>query len=157
VVLAAYHNANAMVDLGGEVRGVGVRPDGKAWQIGVEAPPPNERTVSRVIPLANLAVATSGDFHNVRTIDGQRYTHIIDPRSGRPVPYRGASVTVVAETCFAADGVATALFVMGPKAGRAWCVAHGVAAMFQEPGVDGGRAKILTTPRFDELVPALSR
>jgi thiamine biosynthesis lipoprotein len=150
--LAAKGIVNAMVELGGEVRGVGARPDGKPWRIGVEGVPPHERTIARVVPLANLALATSGDFHNSRTIDGVRYTHLIDPRTGKPLPYRGASVTVVAETCFAADGVPTAVFVMGPEAGYAWCVEHGVAALFQEAGTEGAPPTLQATPRFEELV-----
>jgi thiamine biosynthesis lipoprotein len=141
-----------MVEITGEGRGVGHRPDGKPWRVGVQAPPPNEKTIAQVLPLADLALATSGDFHNVHVVDGQRVTHIIDPRTGRPLPYRGASVTVVAETAFAADGVATALFVMGPDAGYDWCVEHNVAALFQCPDAHGRRVR-RHTPRFDELVP----
>ncbi len=151
-VLAEAGVSNAMVELGGEVRGVGRRPDGKPWRIGVQAPPPREQTVAQVVPLADLALATSGDFHNSRVIDGVRYTHIIDPRIGRPIRYRGACVTVVAETCFAADGVATALFVMGFDAGYKWCVDHRTAALFQEPGPDG-KLDVRRTPRFVELIP----
>jgi thiamine biosynthesis lipoprotein len=144
---------NAMVELGGEVRGVGRRPDGNAWRIGVQAPPPHERGVSRAVPLADLALATSGDFHNVRTINGAAVTHIIDPRTGRPIAYRGASITVIAPTCFAADGVATGLFVMGPEAAYAWCVEQNVAALFQAVDRDNNRVVLRVTPRFKELVP----
>jgi thiamine biosynthesis lipoprotein len=141
---------NAMVELGGEVRGIGRRPDGRPWRIGVQAPPPYERTVSRTVPLADLALATSGDFHNVRTIDGKVVAHIIDPRTGRPLPYRGASITVIATTCFEADGVATGLLVMGPEAAYAWCVDHEIAALFQYAEDDG--TSLRATPRFEELV-----
>jgi thiamine biosynthesis lipoprotein len=143
---------NAMVELGGEVRGVGRRPDGQPWRIGVQGPPPHEGAVSCVVPLAELALATSGDFHNVRTIDGAAVTHIIDPHTGRPIAYRGASITVVAPTCFAADGVATGLFVMGTEAAYAWCVEHEVAALFQSVDRKGGRVTLRTTPRYKELV-----
>ena len=150
-LLASEGIENAMVELGGEVRGVGRRSDGKPWRIGVQSPPPRGDAVACVVPLAGLAVATSGDFHNVRMIDGRRYTHIIDPRTCEPVPYRGASITVVAETCFAADGVATALFVMGARAGYEWCVANDVAALFQEIDAQGN-VSLRRTPRFEELV-----
>jgi thiamine biosynthesis lipoprotein len=155
--LAVAGVKNALVELGGEVRGVGVRRDGKPWRVGVEAPPQQRRAVALVVPLANLALATSGDFHHVRTIDDVVYTHILDPRTGRPVRYRGASVTVVAPTCFEADGVATALFVLGPEAGYAWCVKHGVAALFLEPAASAdGSVETTparrTTPRFEELL-----
>jgi thiamine biosynthesis lipoprotein len=150
--LAAAGIDNAMVELGGEVRGVGARPDGKPWRIGVQCPPPHEATIAQVVPLSNLALATSGDFHNFHAVNGVAYTHIIDPRTGYPLVYRGASVTVVAQTCFAADGVATAIFVMGPAAGYDWCVEHHVAALFQATSADGGESTRRTTPRFEELV-----
>ncbi len=148
--LAAAGVDNAMVELGGEVRGVGHRPDGRPWRIGVQRPPPAEKTVGLVVPLANLALATSGDFHNVRTIDGVKVTHIVDPRTGRPLSYRGASVTVVAPTCFEADGLATALFVMGDEAAYQWCVEHDAAAVFQAAGADGAINR-RETPAFLKL------
>jgi FAD:protein FMN transferase len=141
---------NAMVELGGEVRAVGPRPDGKPWRIGVQAPPPGD--VAAVVPLASLALATSGDFHNTHTIDGVAYTHILDPRTGRPLAYRGASVTIVAPTCFEADGLATAVFVMRPEAGFTWCVDHGVAALFVEVARDRAAPSVRTTPRYTEFV-----
>jgi FAD:protein FMN transferase len=130
---------------------VGLRPDGKPWRVGVQAPP-DEGDVAAVVPLADLALATSGDFHNTHTVDGVEYTHILDPRTGRPLPYRGASVTIVAPTCFEADGLATAVFVMGPEAGFTWCVDHGVAAMFVDAVRDGAAPSVRTTPRYTELV-----
>jgi thiamine biosynthesis lipoprotein len=152
-LLAERGVTNAMVELGGEVRAVGRRPGGTPWKIGVQALPPDEHSIAQVVPLADLALATSGDFHNFRLVDGERYAHIIDPRTGRPVPYRGAAVTVVAKTCFEADGLPTALFVMGPDAGYKWCLEHNVAAMFQEPGPDGAPT-IRRTPRFVEIAGA---
>jgi FAD:protein FMN transferase len=142
---------NAMVELGGEVRGVGLRDDAKPWRVGVQGAPPHERTVVQIVPLKNLALATSGDYHNFHDVNGVAYAHIIDPRSGRPLRYRGAAVTVVAEKCFDADGVATALFVMGADDGYKWCVEHDTAALFQEPNHDGPPA-VRRTPRFIELV-----
>jgi thiamine biosynthesis lipoprotein len=151
--LSAAGIDNATIEMTGEVRGVGLRPDGRPWRVGVQAPPPSEKSIAQVLPLADLALATSGDFHNVHMVGGQRVTHIIDPRTGRPLPYRGASVTVVADDAFAADGVATALFVMGPDAGYDWCVEHKVAALFLDSGAEGQPMRHRTTPRFDELVP----
>lgn len=146
-LLAAAKIDNAMVELGGEVRGVGGRADGKPWRLGVQSPPPHEETIAQVIPLSNQALATSGDFHNFQTVDGVKYTHIINPHTGRPLAYRGASVTVVAKTCFEADGLATALFVMGVDEGYAWCVEHEVSALFLEGGAAAAEA-IRKTPRF---------
>lgn len=152
--LAAAGIDNATVEMTGEVRGVGLRADGRPWRVGVQAPPPHEKMIAQVLPLAGLALATSGDFHNVHMVGGERVTHIVDPRTGRPLTYRGASVTVVAETAFAADGVATALFVMGADAGYQWCVDHNVAALFQDTNRDDGETTRRTTPQFDKLFPA---
>ncbi|HYO23598.1 MAG TPA: FAD:protein FMN transferase, partial [Lacipirellulaceae bacterium] len=121
---------DAMVELGGEVRAIGSRRDGKAWRIGIRSPPSAGPAIVEVVPLSDLALATSGDYHNVRTVGGARVAHIIDPRTGRPLPYGGLSVTVVAPTCFQADGVATALCVMGLERGLAWCTEQNVAALF---------------------------
>lgn len=149
--LASASIDNAMVELGGEVRGVGVRADRKPWRVGIQGLPPHEEAVTQVVPLKNLALATSGDYHNFREIDDVKYAHIVDPRTGRPLLYRGAAVTVVAEKCFDADGVATALFVMGAEDGYQWCVEHNTAALFQEPS-DDGPSVVRRTPRFIELV-----
>lgn len=150
-LLAATEVHHAMVELGGEVRAVGVRPDGQPWRIGVQRLPPDEKAIAATLPLADLALATSGDFQNFHTIDGEKLTHILDPRTGRPLPYRGASVTVVAPTCFEADGLATALFVMGMDAGYQWCVDHETAALFQHRSGDG-ETILRVTPRLQELV-----
>jgi thiamine biosynthesis lipoprotein len=149
--LAATDIPNAMVELGGEVRAVGLRPDGKPWQIGVQGLPPDEEAIAATLPLADLALATSGDFQNFHTVGGEKLAHILNPRTGRPLPYRGASVTVVAPTCFEADGLATALFVMGMDAGYEWCVDHKTAALFQHRASDGNTV-LRATPRLQELV-----
>jgi thiamine biosynthesis lipoprotein len=149
--LAATDIPNAMVELGGEVRAVGLRPDGKPWRIGVQSLPSDEEAIAATLPLADLALATSGDFQNFHTVGGEKLTHILNPRTGRPLPYRGASVTVVAPTCFEADGLATALFVMGMDAGYEWCVDHKTAALFQHRASDGNTV-LRATPRLQELV-----
>jgi thiamine biosynthesis lipoprotein len=148
---------NVMVELGGEVRAAGARPDGTPWRIGVERADPGSQGLLRVLSLKDMASSTAGDYKNVRTEDGRRVTHIIDPRSGQALPYRGAAVTVIAETALAADALDTPLLVMGPNAGYDWCVNHHIAAMFQERDASAEDGlKIVTTPRFDELAPPTS-
>jgi FAD:protein FMN transferase len=144
--------ANAMVEIGGEVRAIGARPDGRPWRIGVERVDTTDGTLARVVPLDNLALSTAGDYRNYRTADGRRFTHIIDPRSGEALPYRGASVTVIAATCTEADALDTPLLIMGPGAGYQWCVKRNVAAFFQLRD-DDGKVTERATPRFDELAP----
>ncbi len=151
--LQAHGFANAMVEIGGEVRAVGARPDGRPWRIGVEKVDATDGTLARVVPLDNLALSTAGDYRNYRTADGRRFTHIIDPRSGEALPYRGASVTVIAPTCTEADALDTPLLIMGPGAGYQWCVERNVAAFFQVRN-DDGQITERATPRFNELAPA---
>jgi thiamine biosynthesis lipoprotein len=108
-----------LVEIGGEVYAAGVRIDGQPWRIGINKPDSGAPfdQVYRVVTLQDRAFATSGDYRNYFEIDGRRYAHIIDPRTGYPVSNGVISVSVTAETCALADGLATALVVMGPSAG----------------------------------------
>ena len=104
-----------LVEIGGEVYAAGVRVDGKPWRIGINQPEAGAPfdTVYRVVALQNRAFATSGDYRNFVEIGGRRYAHVIDPRTGYPVDNGVVSVSVTADTCALADGLATALMVMG--------------------------------------------
>jgi len=86
--------------------------------------------VHTVLTPGDNAVATSGDYRNFRERGGRRWSHIIDPRSGRPVEHATASVTVVAADAMTADGLATALLVLGADAGLRFARRHDVAAYF---------------------------
>ncbi len=124
-VLWARGLRNFYVEVGGEVVARGERPGGGPWRIGVERPQagtPPGAAIERVLHVADFAVATSGDYRNFRRDDGtgEAYAHIFDPRIGRPVRRTAGSVTVIAEDCLKADGLATALYVMGPDEGLAW-------------------------------------
>ena len=104
---------NFMVEVGGEVRARGVNPQGRPWRIGIERPIPGERAIDLVVPLSNLALATSGDYRNYYEIEGQRISHTIDPRTGYPITHSVASVSVVHSSCAEADAYATGLLVLG--------------------------------------------
>ncbi len=119
-----------LVDIGGEVRVRGANPDGNPWRIGVEVPDPDALGgLQRVLTLRDAAVATSGDYRNFRDLDGDRVSHTIDPRTGRPVDHGLASVTVVHGSAMRADGLATAINVLGPVAGLALAESEGLAAL----------------------------
>ena len=120
--------ADFMVEIGGEVRVSGERPDGSGWRIGVEAPASDERRAGWALSLTDSSLATSGDYRNYFEVDGQRYSHTIDPRTGRPVTHRLASVTIVADDCATADAWATTLMVLGPEAGLRWAEEREIAA-----------------------------
>jgi thiamine biosynthesis lipoprotein len=110
---------NFLVEIGGEVYAAGHRIDGTPWRIGINQPeaaaPANQ--VYQMVRLENRAFATSGDYRNFFEFEGRRYAHIIDPRTGYPAARHLVSVSVLAENCALADGLATALMVMGPQAG----------------------------------------
>ncbi len=142
---------NFMVEIGGEVRAQGTRQDGKIWRIGVEKPDLKQRAIHKIVSLQDQALATSGDYRNFREFDGKKYSHIIDPKTGRPLPYRGWSVTLLAPTCLEADALATALLVMGEDRGYDWCVEHEVAALFLIRQRD--EIVEVATPKFLEQHP----
>lgn len=107
--------AGYLVDIGGELRVHGRKDDGSAWTVAVERPIPGVREVARTVQLTGAAVATSGDYRNFFEVDGRVYSHIVDPRTGRTAEGTVASATVVMENCMRADGLATALVVMGAE------------------------------------------
>lgn len=114
-LLAAKGISNYLVEVGGELRTAGVNPAGQPWRIGIERPAAGQ-VVQKPIQVSGKSVATSGDYRNYYERDGKRYAHTIDPRTGKPVEHRLASVTVIADTCAEADGYATALNVIGADA-----------------------------------------
>ena len=128
-----------LVEIGGEVRSKGVNASGKPWRIAIEKPDGLGRAIYQVVPLRDSSMATSGDYRNFFMDQGQRYSHTIDVRTGKPVDHSLASVTVVAETCMRADGLATALASLGPRAGFDLAERHGIAALFIERTQDGFR------------------
>jgi len=103
-----------LVEIGGELRATGVRPGKTPWQAGIESPRPGKRTVSRELVLADMALATSGDYRNFFVLGNRQYSHTIDPRTGWPVEHPVTSVSVLAESCMAADAWATALMASPP-------------------------------------------
>ena len=119
--LAELGAENVFVEVGGEVRTGGKKPDGE-WRVGIQLPDARQDQVMIAHTLlpddpAGTSMATSGDYRNMFVIDGKRYSHTIDPRTGVPVEHDLASVTVIAKTCAEADGWATALNVLGREPG----------------------------------------
>ncbi|WP_347329614.1 FAD:protein FMN transferase [Marinimicrobium locisalis] len=117
--LEAQGVENYLVEIGGEVYLSGVSPRGDAWRIGVEQPTLLQEGGRMALALTDIGMATSGDYRNYYERDGKRYSHTLDPRTGRPIVHKLVSVTVLAKTTAEADAWATALNVLGPKAGMA--------------------------------------
>lgn len=134
-----------LVDIGGELRGAGLKPDGQPWWVDLEPPAPDCGLAPTRLALHGLAVATSGDYRKHFTgTDGRRLPHTLDPRSGRPIAHGMASVSVVHDSAMWADAWSTALTVLGPEAGLALATEQGLAAQLVWRDGDGRFAEAWT-------------
>lgn len=142
----------ALIELGGEIRTLGRYPDGRPWQVGIERPDAEPGIMVHIVSPGELALATSGTGQqNVRLGQGG-ISHLIDPRTGRPIDALPASVSVLAETAMQADALATALMVMGMERGAAFAEAHSIRALFTQ--IDGGGIKTVMSGGFEDYVTA---
>jgi thiamine biosynthesis lipoprotein len=118
-VLRSHGFGDFLVEIGGEVFASGSRRDGGPWRVGINQPDPgaDPQQVYKVVPLTDRALATSGDYRSYVVESGVRRSHVIDPRTGQPVANGVVSASVLAPTCMLADGLATAVMVMGAEAG----------------------------------------
>ena len=105
-----------MVEIGGDLYTSGRNANGQTWQIGIETPDMRGGNALKVVGTSGLGMATSGDYRNYFEQDGTRYSHLIDPRTGRPVTHATTSATVLTENATLADAWATAMLILGPGA-----------------------------------------
>src|SRR5204863_1514145 len=113
----------------------GQSPAGRPWRVGIETPTAGVRRVLCKVDLADVAVATSGDYRNFFDApDGRRYSHEIDPRTGRPAVGAPAAVSVAHPSGAYADAMATALMVLGPEEGYVLAERLGLAVLFVTRG-----------------------
>ena len=138
------------------MRALGLRPDGKAWTIAVEAPDPDRRTPHSILALQDAAVATSGDYRHWVEVQGRRLSHTMDPKRGAPLIASPASVTVVTRTCAEADAWATALMVLGPDRGAALAKGIGLDALFLLRGDDGSARDVKVGRLFSKDPTAIA-
>ncbi len=117
-----------LVEIGGEVRARGERPGGGPWRVAIERPQDEGRAIHSLVELQDRAMATSGDYRIFYIEGGKRFSHTIDPRTGRPVEGGPASATVVADTATEADAWATTLMVLGEEEGLGLADQRGIAA-----------------------------
>ncbi|MFN3712886.1 MAG: FAD:protein FMN transferase [Alcanivoracaceae bacterium] len=137
---------NALVEIGGDLRGSGAKPDGQPWRIAVERPLPGVREIAHVLNVRDAAVATSGDYRNY-VVDGQsRRSHLIDPRTGSPIGHGVVSVTVIHPRCLEADGLATALSILAPAEGLAYAEKRKLAVLLMVQTEEGLEERM--TPAF---------
>ncbi len=139
-----------LVEIGGELRGEGVKLDLQPWWVALEEPLPG--AAETLVALHGLSVATSGDARRYVERGGRRYGHTLDPRTGYPIDDRLAAVTVLAPDCMTADALATALSVLGPEAGMDYAARHAIAARFLLRAAK--RPAELVTPAFVRMMEA---
>jgi thiamine biosynthesis lipoprotein len=125
------------VEIGGDLVARGTNDRDAPWSIGIERPDARGGSVETVVPVRDMGLATSGDYRNYFEVDGVRYSHIIDPTSGRPITHGTAAVSVLAEDATTADALATALLVVGADEGLAIAEREGLAAFFVVRDGDG--------------------
>lgn len=119
-----------LVEVGGELRGSGCKPDGQPWWVALEDVPTSANVSPCVVALCGLSIATSGDYNRYFEHEGKRYSHTIDPRTGYPVQHGVASVTVLHPECMIADALATAMTVLGLEEGMTYAKQLHTAARF---------------------------
>lgn len=150
-----------LVDIGGEVIARGRKADGNPWKVGIERPAEDrysEPIVETAIPLVDCSVVTSGSYRKYYEKDGVKYSHTIDPTTGRPVTHTLLSASVVEKECWLADAMATAYMVMGLDKAKAFIATHP-----QGPGTDAvlfiydscGTMKTYETNGFNRIRQAI--
>ena len=141
-----------LVEVTGELKAAGRKPDGERWRIGLEAPQDGQRVAQRVLELDGYGISTSGDYRNYFEENGQRYSHTLDPATGAPITHKLAAVTVADKSTLRADGLSTVLMVMGTERGLAFAEQQGIAAFFVTR--EGEAFVTQSTQAFEQLFAA---
>lgn len=144
-LLLAAGAAHHLVEIGGELRGVGLKPSREPWWVVLETP--DAESSETVVALHGLSVATSGDYRRCFTKGGRHYGHSLDPMSGAPTTNGMIAATVLHASCMLADAYATALMVLGPESGLRLAAEAGLAARILSTG-----ATEIRSPAFDRLL-----
>ncbi len=141
-----------IIELGGEVKAAGSKPNGEPWAVGIERPPANDTNIGdaiKVVELKNESAATSGSFRQRFKIGGMEYSHIIDPKTGRPAGNNLLSVTVISKQCADADALATAFMAMGAEQSIAYITKYkGIRAYFTI-SIHGGGMEVIDKTKSD--------
>ena len=143
--------ADYLVEIGGEVRVKGRASSARDWIIAIEKPVSNHRAIQQLISPKNNGLATAGDYRQYFEENGKRFSHIIDPDSGMPIDHKLVSVTVIHPSCMTADGLSTAIMVMGPDKGLTFAKEKGLAA-YLVIKTDSGFDTVYTEPFEPYLV-----
>jgi thiamine biosynthesis lipoprotein len=159
-VIRARGVTNLFVSISGEVAAFGLNTEGNPWRVGIDSPVEQSahgEDIEAIVPLSNLAISTSGDYRKFFTdAQGRKYSHILNPKTGRPLQHNLLSVSVVAETCHVADALSTTLFVLGPEEGLRWIEQYpNASALFMTRAADGRIKKFASSkfPRWTDTKP----
>jgi thiamine biosynthesis lipoprotein len=150
-----------MVEIGGEVRAIGKNASGNYWRIGIDKPidgsiqPGN--LLQAIIEINNKSVSTSGNYRKFYIENGVKYSHTINPKTGRPAHNTLLSATVVASDCITADALATSFMVLGVEKGKQLLEKlHGVDVLFIYTDQQGGY-KVFTCTGMDSMIVELAK
>jgi thiamine biosynthesis lipoprotein len=149
-ILKAHKINNFLVEIGGEMKLAGIKASGIPWKIAIEKPETDQRSVQKIISIGDNAIATSGDYRRYYEQDGVRYSHLINPITGYPIIHNLVSVTVVHSSSMTADGLATALNVMGKDKALQLAETYDIAVLMITKEKDGFTE--YTSPKFEQLV-----
>ena len=122
-ILEENHISSALINLGGNVYALGRKPDKSKWKVGIQNPVDTNKMIC-TLAIENKAVITSGNYERYFEVDGKRYCHIIDPKTGYPADNGIISATVIGDSGLDCDALSTALFVMGTEKAINFCKAH---------------------------------
>ena len=128
--IAAMGITDFLVDIGGEMLASGHKADSMPWKIAIESPIANQQEIQKIMLLSDMAIATSGDYRNYFEVNGKRYSHEIDPRTGQSIQHPLVSVSVLDKSCMRADALATALIVLGPERAQQLAESEKLPAFF---------------------------
>lgn len=154
-VLKSHGLNHFLVEIGGEIRVSGHKPGNQVWRVGIEKPELAQRKAQQVIELRDISIATSGDYRNFFEMDGQKFSHTIDTRTGYPVRSRLASVSVLASNCMLADAWATALMAMGDERALAFAESEKLVAYFLLHKANGEGIEQVFSNGFDQYLAEL--
>lgn len=141
---------NTLVEVTGELKAIGRKPDGSSWRVALEWPREDRQIAEQILSVDGLGVSTSGDYRNYFEENGQRFSHTFDARTGRPVAHALAAVTVFDASALVADGYSTLLLILGPERGWEFAVAQDLAAVLVMRADKGFVARV--TPAFERIV-----
>ena len=140
---------NYLINIGGDILTKGYNKKEEKWVIGIENPNLNEKLIKEIVNISNKGLATSGDYKNFFSRSGVRYSHIINPNTGKPITHKTKSVTVIHESSMKADGWATALLALGRVDGLKLAKKENIAVLFIDK--IGGKLKKFKSNKFLNL------